>query len=70
MLQSQNKWPTNLKKWFVCEDGAVTVDMVILTAGVVAMAIAAISIFGTSGSGPVAYWIAKISHVLQGGVLG
>lgn len=70
MLKFTNKWPIKLEKWFVNEDGAVTVDMVILIAGVVAMALAAIGFFSASGSGPVAYFIAKISNVLQGGMLG
>jgi hypothetical protein len=56
----------NLRAWVLQEDGAVTADMVMLTAGAVAMAIAAGNFFSpTNYAGPVGYWVGITSAILD-----
>lgn len=54
-----------VQTWCSREDGAVTVDMVVLTAGAIALAIGAVSMFNPNSYNGLGLWIEVISIVLE-----
>jgi len=62
---------TKLCQWVSKEDGAVTADMVVLIAGVVAMGMTVFAVFDPSDpSSPLGWWIFVLDELLRKAIAG